>query len=259
MHFAAGRRIVGTNGQKRDVDLVVLTNFPEAGKEGTIAAMKDCSAVHVNDKPAEATMQIGEKTRAPMITRGQGYFDRAEFYFLPIIEFVNDVESEIVHEVSHADRNDDGLIGSHATQGAAVEVIKVRVRDEDEIYFGQVMDLKAGLLETLYHFEPFRPNRINEHIDLMRLNQKRSVADPSDTDFAWANLGEFRRHMNAGAFREKRWNQHFSEEIAAVPVGRGAETNASGTLILRAVFRRLANDVPSAFLRKRNRHLRGNI
>ena len=135
----------------------------------------------------------------------------------------------------------------------------MRVRDEDEIDFGQVMDLEAGLLEPLYNFEPFRPNRIDEHIDLMRLNQKRSVADPSDTDFALPNLGEDGRDMNAGAFRKKRWNENFGEEVAPVPVGAKTETNARGRFVLRAVFRRLANDVPPAFLRKRNRHLRGSI
>lgn len=121
------------------------------------------------------------------------------------------------------------------------------------------MNLEAWLLKALYNFEPFRPERIDENVDLMRLNEKRSVPDPSDTDFALSNLGENGRDMNAGTFREERRNEDFGEEIAPVPVRTKAETNARGRFVLRTVFGRLANDVPAAFLRKRNRHFRGTI
>ena len=67
---------------------------------------------------------------------------------LPVIELVHDVEPEIVHQISHADRDDDRLIGRDAPQRAPVEMIEVRVRHEDEIDLRQMMNLETGLLSA---------------------------------------------------------------------------------------------------------------
>ena len=134
--------------------------------------MKNRAAFDCDDESAETAMQIRQKTRAPMITGRKRNFDRAELDRLPVIEFMHDVETEIVHQIAHADWNHDRLIGRDLPQGAPVEMIEMRVRHQDEIDLRQVMNLEPGLLQPLDHFEPFRPVRIDQDVDLMRLDQK---------------------------------------------------------------------------------------
>ena len=116
------------------------------------------------------------------------------------------------------------------------------------------MDLEARLLESLNYLQPFRPDRIDQDIDFMRLNQERSVADPGNADLALADLWKMRAQMIAGALHEKRRDQDRGEEVAFVPVGARTQLDAGRTLVRGAVLRGLANDVPPAFFRKRNRH-----
>ena len=131
-----------------------------------------------------------------------------EFHRLPIVELVHDVEAEIVHQIADADRHDDRLIRRDLAQRAPIEMIEMRVRHENEIDRGQMMNFKAGLLQALDHFQPLRPVWIDQHIDLVRLNQKRCVPDPGDADFALANFRKLRLRQIAGALREKRRNQN---------------------------------------------------
>ena len=89
----------------------------------------------------------------------------------------------------------------------------------------------------------------------MGLDKERRVADPGDADLAGLNFREDRRHEIARALNEERGNDDLGEVISFVPIRPRPQLYPSGTLILGAVFGRLADDVPSAFLRKRNRHL----
>ena len=115
---------------------------------------------------------------------------RPELHGLPIIELMDDFESEVVHEIPHAHRYHDRLISRDVPQRAAIEMIEMSVRHEDEIDRRQMMNLKARLFQALDHFQPHRPDGIDQHVDLLRLNQKRSVANPGDTDFALADFRE---------------------------------------------------------------------
>ena len=121
------------------------------------------------------------------------------------------------------------------------------------------MNFEARLFEPLYYLQPFRPDRIDQDIDFVRLNQKRGVADPGDADFAFANLWEMRAHVVTGALGEKRGNQNGGEEVAFVPVGAWTQFDTGRALVLSSVLRRLANDVPPAFFRKRDRHCGASI
>src|SRR5205814_10628717 len=71
VHLPAGRRVVSADRQQRDVDLVALTDFFEAREISAVAAMKNRAAIHSYDESAEATMAIGQKTRAPMMRGGE--------------------------------------------------------------------------------------------------------------------------------------------------------------------------------------------
>src|SRR5437868_3172490 len=76
MNLAAGGRIISTDRQQSDVDIVALADFPEAGKESAIAAVKNGAAIHLNGKTSEAPVKIGQKTCSPVIAGGQRNLDR---------------------------------------------------------------------------------------------------------------------------------------------------------------------------------------
>ena len=80
------------------------------------------------------------------------------------------------------------------------------------------------------------------------------MADPRDTDLALADLGKVRPNMVPRTLRKERRDQDLGEEIALVPVRFRAEAHSSGGFVLGAVLSRLADHIPPAFFRKRNRH-----
>ncbi len=65
------------------------------------------------------------------------------FYALPVIELVHDIETEIVHQIPDADRDDDRLIRCDLAQGAPIEMIEMRVGHEDEIDLRQVESIET--------------------------------------------------------------------------------------------------------------------
>src|SRR5882724_7482853 len=101
------------------------------------------------------------------MTRRERNFERPQLDCLPVIELVHDVKTEVVHQVSNADRHNDRLVGRHAAQGAPVEMIEMSVSHQNEINRWQMMDFEARLLQTLDYLEPHRPVRINQDVDLV--------------------------------------------------------------------------------------------
>ena len=81
-----------------------------------------------------------------------------------------------------------------------------------------MMNFKAGLLQSLDYLEPFRPDRINQDINLVRLNQKRGVPDPSNAHLAFPDFRKLRGRVIARTFGEKRGNEDAGQKIALVPV-----------------------------------------
>ena len=68
-----------------------------------------------------------------------------------------------------------------------------------------MMNFEARLFETLDNLEPLRPVWIDQDIGLVSLNEKRCVADPGNTNLAFANLWKLRRprRLITCAFNEK--------------------------------------------------------
>src|SRR3954471_24363242 len=160
-----GRRVIGADRQQRDVDIVAVADFLESLEVGAVATMKNRAAIHFHDKSAEAAVKIGEKTRAPMRTRRKRHLERPQLHRLPVIELMNDIKTQVVDEVTDADRNDDRLISRDLGKGPTIEMIEMRVGDEDQIDRRQVMNLEARLLQSLDDFEPLRPDRIDQNIE----------------------------------------------------------------------------------------------
>ena len=168
---------------------------------------------------------------------------------------MHDPEPEVVHQISHAHGHDDRLICGHAPQGAPVEVIKMGMRNEDKINRRQMLNFKARLLQSLNHLELFRPDRVDQDIDLVNLNEKRGMTNPGNADLAFADFWELRSRRTTSAFNEKRRDKDARKKIALVPVRSRTQPDAGGIPHWRdAIPRRLANYVSSAPFCKTNRH-----
>ena len=117
-----------------------------------------------------------------------------------------------------------------------------------------MVNFESWLLESLDYFQPFRPDRIDQNVELMGLDQKRGMANPSDADLALVNFGELRPNVITSSLGKKRRNQNGGEKVALMPVRTWSQFDPSRTLILSAVLRGLTNNISAAFFRKRNRH-----
>ena len=68
--------------------------------------------------------------------------------------------------------DDDRLVAGHGAEGFAVQVIKVRMRDQHEIDRWKVVDFHAGMFDAFDHLEPLCPIRIDKNAMLWGLNEK---------------------------------------------------------------------------------------
>ena len=164
-----------------------------------------------------------------------------------------------MHQIPYPHGHDDRLIRSHAPQSAPVKMIEVSMGDEDQINRRQMMNFEARSFQSFDHFEPLRPDRIDQDINFVGLDEKRGMSDPRDTDFTFVNFRKLRGRVTAGAFDEKRRNKNAGEKIAFVPVGSRPQSDARGALRSGTIARHLANDIASASFLETNRHFRESI
>ncbi len=172
MNFTACRRFIGAYGKQRQVDAEAGANFFEAREISCVSTMKNRAAIRRDHKPTEIAVQVRKKPGSPVVTWRERNLERPEFDGLPVVEFVHDVEPEIVDQVPHSRWNHDGLVRGYAAQRAPVEVIKMRMGYEYEVNGRQMMDFEARLFQSFDDLEPFRPNRIDQDVHLMRLDEK---------------------------------------------------------------------------------------
>src|SRR5207302_9848916 len=127
--------------------------------------------IRFDNETAEAAMQIGQKTGAPMMTRGQRNFQRIERHGLPVIELVHNIKAEIVNEAANTHRHDDRLIGSDSSERSAIEMIKMRVCYQHQSISGKLCSSISGWFQrlvTFKHFAQFGSTRILRLFVLMR-------------------------------------------------------------------------------------------
>src|SRR5206468_10850959 len=122
VNFAAGGRVVCANRKQRQIDIEPVANLFETREVSGVAAVENRAAVRCDHETAEIAMQIRKEPRAPMMTGRKRNLEWTKLDGLPIIEFVHDVEPEIVHQITYALWNDDRLVRSNAPQRPAVEV-----------------------------------------------------------------------------------------------------------------------------------------
>src|SRR5438046_1738401 len=134
-------------------------------------------------------------------------------------------------------------------------MIEMSVSHQDEIDRRQMMNLEARLLHTLDYLEPLRPVRIDQDIDFVSLNKKGRVADPRNTNLAFANFWELRgpRCLITRPFNEKGRNQDAGKKIALMPVGSWTQPYSRGRFG-NCTIPGLANNVSTAFFWETNWH-----
>src|SRR6516162_3003196 len=114
-----------------------------------------------------------------------------------------------------------------------------------------MMNIKTRFLESLDHAQPHRPDRIDQHINIVTLHQERRVADPRDANLPRLHSWEKRSCvLRARTSCEKRWDPDAGDEITFRPIAARTQFNAlrffgAGELCV-------ANDF--ALSRKRIRH-----
>jgi hypothetical protein len=76
------------------------------------------------------------------------------------------------------------LISGNPAEAATVEMIKMGVRDENEVDGGKVVVRESSVAEAPNDKKPVGPIRIDKNVAMGPLNQEGSVADPGDADLA---------------------------------------------------------------------------
>ena len=138
-----------------------------------------------------------------------------------------------------------------------MEMIEMGVGQEHQIDRRQMLDLQTAALDAFEQEKPVRKIGINQDVEVGELDQKRSVADPSDADLAFSDLGKLRRHVFAGSFHEQRGNQNAGKKIAFMPIGPRTQPDASRMppRCNRSIaVLRLANNVSPFLFRKADWH-----
>src|SRR6202012_5924301 len=93
-------------------------------------------------------------------------------------------------------------------------MVKMGVRQQNQVNPRQVTDTQAGPLDALEQEEPIGEIRVNQDIEVRKLDEKRGVANPSDRHFAHFELGKNRMPRPAVA-RGKPGLEHQLPEKSA--------------------------------------------
>jgi hypothetical protein len=112
------------------------------------------------------------------------------------------------------------------------------------------MKVYARFLKSFDHAQPHRPNRIDENVRVVRLNQEGGVPDPGDADLPRLHFWKKRARAGAGTLGEERRDPDLRDEIALGPFA--TRTQLDALRFLRSARGTLADDLTLS--RKRIRH-----
>ncbi len=102
-------------------------------------------------------------------------------------------------------------------QRAAVEVVEMRVSNQNEIDGREITELDSRMLDTFNDLEPLGPIWIYEHAVLRGLNEEGCVSDPSHANFSGGKFREDRLEPVPVAPGKKRWNHDLRKKVSPVP------------------------------------------
>ena len=184
------RRLIGPDRQESNFNVRPRSNFLKAFEVSGVAAVEDRSSGVFDKKASKSAVAIVQDACAPMPRGCQGDFERAVLEALPVAQFVNPVESQIMYQIANVLWDRDRLIAGYRAQRAAIKMIEVSMGDEYEIDGRKVAELNPGILHAFDDLEPFCPIGIDKHAVLGSLNEKRRMPNPSDANLAVWEFGE---------------------------------------------------------------------
>lgn len=152
--------------------------------------MVDRAVAQIDHVPTVPPVVVCDLTSPPVFGGDKGDGRGGESEAFPPFHFIDLFKSNAVHEIPDPGRNDDGLVGGNPSQTAAIEVVKMSVRDQHQINIGQVMMQKAGVPEAPDDQKPVGPIGINQDIAVRTLDQKRGMPNPRDGDLALPQFGK---------------------------------------------------------------------
>src|SRR5690349_6931501 len=97
-------------------------------------------------------------------------------------------------------------------QARFMEVIEMGMRQQHQVNRREVLDPHPRSLDTFEKKKPVGEVWIDQHIEIVKLNQKRGVPNPCHRDLAIAQFGKCRLLMLSGAPRQKGFPNHLMEK-----------------------------------------------
>jgi hypothetical protein len=217
MHIPFRGRFIGTDGKQSQLNVRTLADLFESLKVSGVAAVKNRPSCVFDKKAAESSMAIVENSRSPMTRGGEGDLECSMFKTLPMAQLVDAIKSESMDETADVLRNRDRLIARDRAKCAAVEMIEMGVRDQNQVDGGKVAKRDSGMFDALDDLQPLRPIRVDEDTVLGSLNKEGGVPDPRHANLPYRELGEHRLDAVTVALGEERRYDDFGEKVPLVP------------------------------------------
>jgi hypothetical protein len=214
---AFGGRFVGADGEQGKFDVGALADFLEAFKVGRVAAMENSASGVLDEEATESSVAIMEDSCSPVSGWGQGDLEGAVFETLPVSQLMDSIESQIMNEIADMLGHGDGLVAGNGAQRAPVEVIEMRVSNQNEIDGGEIAERDSRMLDPFDHLEPPGPVRVYEHAMLRGLNEEGRMSDPCHAEFSGWKFREGRLEPAPVAFGKKRGNNDLGKKVSLVP------------------------------------------
>jgi hypothetical protein len=181
MDRPVGIREVGSDRQQRDLGFQPGANLAKSVKLSGVSRVINPLAATFNNIPAVPAMHITKHTCAPVFAWGHGDFKSCHLGLVPPLQAMNLRKAEPLHQVLDAFRHNDfgclsGQLASganHASQGSHIQMIHVRVGQQNQIDGRQFLHAQPWFALSSEHDKPFGKDGIDQHLAPIDLEQKR--------------------------------------------------------------------------------------
>jgi hypothetical protein len=134
----------------------------------------------------------------------------------PPLKLDDPVKSQSARECAHTPRHHPDFRRRQPANGWLVKVIEMGVREQDQIDGRQVLDFESGSANAFQQKKPVRKIRIDQHIQVGKLDQERGMADPRKGHLAFGQFGKHRLFVLSGAFGQQNLPNHLAEKRSRI-------------------------------------------
>src|SRR4051812_35690419 len=170
MHAAECLGMVSSNGQQGDFGPAIASDIPKTIEISTITRVVNPPALMLKHKAAVTSMMIPQDARSPMFTGREGDFPISVRETFPPFQLDHAAKSKVMSEISHAPRHYGNFGMRQTPQCWFVEMIEVRVRQQNQINRGQVLNFQTTALDALEQKQPVGEVWVYQDIKICELN-----------------------------------------------------------------------------------------